>query len=78
MPLECIRVGAEYTYIAEQPKPCQGHRYRVLRVVLAVPAYQEQLLVEALTGPDRGLWFTCSPANFSSRYKEAEPLAVGG
>lgn len=64
--------GAEYLYLAATPAGCRGQRYRVLRVdVLAVPANQYQVLVEALTGPDRGLWFVCSPWNFSMRYTPA-------
>lgn len=64
--------GREYIYIREKPAGCQGQRYRVLKFVVSVPSYQEQVLVEALTGWDKGLWFTCSPANFASRYVPAE------
>jgi len=34
-----------------------------VRFVIDVPSYQEKVLVEALTGPDAGVMFTCSPAN---------------
>lgn len=64
-----ITVGATYLYACSSPAGCQGKRYRVARFVLAVPSYQWQVLVEALEGPDKGLWFTCSEANFASRYR---------
>lgn len=73
-PLKIIE-GKVYEYIKESPKGCKGCLYRVLKFILDVPSYQQKVLVEALTGPDRGLWFTCTPANFSLRYapsKEAE------
>jgi len=69
-PTEVLRIveGATYLYVADSPPCCKGHRYRVAKFILAVPAYQEQVLVEALSGPDAGLWFACSPWNFSTRY----------
>jgi hypothetical protein len=64
-----ITENAEYIYQAGFPANCRGHRYRVVRVdVLLVPAYAKVVLVEALTGPDKGLLFVCSEANFASRY----------
>lgn len=66
-----IVVGAEYTYHG-LPLNCQGHRYQVLALVLDVPSYQQKVLVQALSGPDEGLLFVCSPANFSTRYRPAE------
>jgi hypothetical protein len=68
-----IRAGAVYRYTAELPAGCAGGLYRVARFVLDVPAYQQKVLVEALTGQDRGLWFTASPANFSMRYAGPVP-----
>jgi hypothetical protein len=64
-----ITVGTEYLYTAPRPAGCQGHRYRVIQFVMLVPSYQEQVLVLALTGPDEGRHFVCTPANFSSRYR---------
>lgn len=61
--------GAEYVYIGELPVGCRGHRYLLHRGVIDVPSYQHKVLVEALTGEDKGLWFTCSLANFAIRYK---------
>ena len=61
--------GATYIYIADCPAACKGHHYRVLKCdLLVVPAYSRMVLVEALTGPDEGLWFCCPPANFATRY----------
>lgn len=62
--------GAVYIYTCGLPVGCHGHRYRVLRVgVMDVPNYQKKVLVEALTGPDAGLWFVCSEENFRVRYQ---------
>jgi hypothetical protein len=59
-----------YTYVGNIPTNCKGSHYRVVRVdVLAVPSYQEQILVVALDGPDKGLLFVCSPWNFCQRYE---------
>ena len=66
-----IEEGAEYIYQSSWPAGCQGSRYRVKKFVKAVPSYQEQVVVEALDGPDKGHWFACSPANFASRYLPA-------
>lgn len=70
--METIHIveGAVYIYTKNWPDGCQGKRYRVLRInVMAVPEYQKKILVEALEGPDRGLWFVCSPHNFTTRYE---------
>lgn len=66
-----------YEYASEKPEGCRGHHYRVHRSVLSVPTYQHMVLVEALDGPDTGLWFVCSLANFAPRYRllEAQPAA---
>lgn len=66
-----IIAGRDYLYTGDLPKGCRGQRYHVHGFVLDVPSYQEKVLVEALTGRDRGLWFTCSPANFAQRYELA-------
>jgi hypothetical protein len=64
-----IRPGKEYLYTHPIPTGCQGHRYRVLRFVPAVPVMQWVVLVECLSGPDEGLWFTVTFANFATRYE---------
>lgn len=74
--LDSIEIGAVYRYIRQLPTGCQGALYRVHREVLDVPSYQRKLLVEALTGPDRGLWFTCTPANFRVRYERSDADAT--
>ncbi len=61
--------GAEYTYEAAIPAGCMGQRYKLHREVIDVPSYQRKVLVEALTGKDRGLFFTCTLQNFALRYK---------
>ena len=69
--MNTIIEGAVYIYTCGLPVGCHGHPYRVLRLnVLDVPNYQNKVLVEALTGPDAGLWFVCSPANFHVRYRQ--------
>lgn len=65
--------GGEYIYASKRPLKCHGHRYRVLRVnVQSVPEYTQKILVEALTGPDKGMLFVCSPNNFSTRYTQVK------
>ena len=59
-----------YVYLNAIPAGCQGHQYRVHRMVLDVPSYQHKVLVECLSGKDTGLWFVCSPANFEKRYRK--------
>lgn len=70
--------GAEYIYTGSAPTACRGHRYRVLRFAPLVPVYQQLVVVEALTGPDQGLWFCVTPANFSTRYVQADVPKDGG
>ncbi len=67
-----IRPGATYVYTGEKPDGCAGHHYKVHKIVLYVPVYSKLVLVEALSGQDKGLWFVCSPANFATRYKLLE------
>jgi hypothetical protein len=64
--------GADYTYLSGIPAGCAGHTYRLHRFVTDVPSKQRKVLVEALTGPDAGLWFTCAVANFCRRYERKE------
>jgi hypothetical protein len=66
-----LRPGGLYTYQASHPPGCAGHLYRLHRFVLDVPSRQTKVLVEAKTGADKGLWFTCSVANFCTRYRYA-------
>ncbi len=67
-----IRIGATYRYLCDHPSNCKGHLYRVLSEVLDVPSYQKKVLVLAVSGPDEGLLFTCSLANFAVRYELVE------
>lgn len=66
-----IREGSEYLYQCGFPTGCAGGRYKVHKFVLDVPSYQHKVLVECLEGKDKGLWFVCSLANFSYRYRLA-------
>ncbi len=66
-----ITEGADYVYTSDKPAGARGQRYKVHRFILDVPSYQRKVLVEALTGPDKGMWFTCSLSNFSFKYKRA-------
>lgn len=65
-----IKEGAVYEYTCHQPSGRFGAKYRVDRFIQDVPSYQWKVLVECLTGPDAGIWFTVSPSNFSYRYVE--------
>jgi phosphatidylethanolamine-binding protein (PEBP) family uncharacterized protein len=77
VPVITAREGAVYLYRGTTPPKCRGHRYRILFFVLDVPSYQQKVCMEALTGPDKGLRFVCSEANFGDRYQEApEPEVV--
>jgi hypothetical protein len=60
--------GATYRYTAPHPRGAKGQLYRFVRMVLDVPNYQQKMLMEALGGDDRGLWFVTTPANFETRY----------
>ncbi len=74
-----IRIGGVYTYTASMPLGCDGENYLVVDCVKDVPAYQDKLLIRCLSGPDKGLLFVVSPANFVSRYVPAEiPERVAG
>lgn len=68
-----IAEGSLWTYTPAWPEGCQGKLYRVLRFVPDVPSYQRKVLIEAIDGPDAGLWFTASLANFALRYQPAPP-----
>jgi hypothetical protein len=71
-----IALGRDYIYTSGVPAGCAGHRYRPVQFVEDVPSYQQRVLVKCLSGPDRGKWFVCSPANFAIRYQKApEPDA---
>ena len=65
-----IREGEVYVFKGPMAEKCIGHVYRALRFVMHVPVYQRHVLVECLSGPDLGLWFTCSLANFAGKYRE--------
>lgn len=67
-----ITLDAVYAYQAELPRGCKGHQYVPRRFVLDVPAYQQKVLVECLSGKDAGLWFVCSLMNFARRYRRVE------
>ena len=63
-----ITKGALYTYLPSWPEGCRGSIYKVLDFILDVPTYQRKVKVESLEGRDKGLKFTCTFANFASRY----------
>ena len=66
-----------YVYARGIPTECKGFTYRLHRAVKDVPSYQTNVLVEAIDGPDAGLWFTVSVNNFQRRYEPLnEPEAV--
>ena len=66
--MQGIIKGNTYIYKGSAPKYAIGHRYQVVDFVLDVPTYQRKVLVKALTGPDKGLLFTCTLSNFLVRY----------
>lgn len=62
-----------YVYARGLPVECHGYSYRLHRSVKAIPSYQDMVLVEALDGPDVGLWFVVSVSNFARRYDPIPP-----
>lgn len=60
--------GAHYLYNSALPAGCEGHLYRIIKMVVYEPVRQKMVLAEALTGPDRGTWFVCNINNFCKRY----------
>lgn len=62
-----------YRYLGGLPIGVKGGLYRVLAFIIDVPSYQEKVLIRCISGPDKGLMFTCTPRNFSHRY---EPIVV--
>ncbi len=72
-----IAPGREYVYVNAIPAWAQGQRYRVLRFIWDVPTYQRKVLIEPLTGRDKGVWFCCSVANFVVRYEPAPDQDMG-
>lgn len=67
--LDEIALGHIYEYTCGIPVGCAGELYRPHRLVLDVPVYSWKVLVEALSGHDQGMWFTCSIDNFCRRYR---------
>ena len=65
-----------YEYLSACPAGCKGRRYRLHRPIISVPSYQQQVLVEALDGPDAGGWYCMSLANFAIRYRLVETEAT--
>lgn len=61
--------GCEYRYTGGLPVGCRGHHYLVEDFILDVPSRQNKVLVLALTGPDKGLRFSCTLDNFAHRYE---------
>jgi len=61
-----------YTYVRGLPVECHGFTYLMHRVVTDVPSYSSKILVEAIDGPDAGMWFVVSVDNFRRRYEKIE------
>jgi len=72
-----LEQGRLYTYMAAYPPWATGETYRVLRFVKDVPSYQKKVLVEAMTGRDKGLWFVCTVSNFCTRYRPRHDAGQG-
>lgn len=73
---ETLIEGGEYRYENPYPKGCEGHHYRLHRVVMDVPSRQYKLLVEGLSGEDHGRWFTCTVNYFKARFVLVEGAAT--
>jgi len=78
MDFKDIVEGGIYVYVCGLPAGAQGQLYKAHRIILDVPSYQHKVLVEALTGDDKGLWFCCSLDNFQVRYRPADTIMTEG
>lgn len=67
----CMEKGAVYEYVSEMPSGRRGHLYQCLDRIRHEPVGQWLVLVQCLTGPDEGIKFCASPANFARRYRLA-------
>jgi len=65
-----------YLYCSAIPPGCKGHAYHLHGFVLDIPSRQQKVLVECLSGPDKGLLFVCSRENFRLRYKPRDEPAA--
>lgn len=67
--------GAVYRFTSENPliKGCHNHLYRVLHLAMLVPVYQSCIVVEAMSGPDKGKVFCVTEINFALRYAPLSP-----
>jgi hypothetical protein len=85
--------GRVYKYLSPPAKgqlDCRGQLYKVVFFVRDVPSYQEKVVVQGLTGPDKGQRFACSLYSFATRFEpaveeivtptpvEPEPVTAGG
>lgn len=60
-----------YRYSALYPAKCHDHLYRMVMFVEDVPSGQEKVVVEGLTGPDKGRRQSCSPLYFANHFRPA-------
>lgn len=67
-PLRIIE-GKTYRYIDQIPAGCKGQLYRVVKFACAIPVYRDEVVLEGISGPDKGNFFTCSPNYFSLRFR---------
>lgn len=67
-----IEVPGDYIFIASKPEDCHGHLYRAHAMAKDIPSYQQKVIVEGITGPDAGDWWSCSLAIFLNKFVPAE------
>lgn len=86
MPDLDLSPGAEYDFAPWSLRNVNGQdvsgrwpqgRYRILGTCQAVPVFQRQVVYVGVGGPDDGLWYCCSPADFCTKFLpvEAPPRA---
>jgi hypothetical protein len=66
--------GGEYVYTGTYPANCAGQRYKLTRFVIDLPSYQRKVLVEGMTGPDKGEAFVVSEATFANKFELVQPV----
>ena len=80
MSFEDIREGGHYVYTASYPPHATGQRYLVRQFIQDVPSYQPRILIQCMSGKDKGILFVSTFNNFRIRYtpfvEAAEKIAA--
>jgi len=64
-----LNLGTVHTFSNPLKKKFYGEKYLPHKLLLDIPSYQTKILVECLSGADKGLWFTTTINHFRITYK---------